>query len=169
LVTSLVVLLIPVSGPAEDMVSALQAEYIERFPQFIEWPADSSVSDTSAPFVIGVYGSSDIFEALERIASRTQIKGKTVEVRKITSLGAISSCQILFISTSERDQLSAILSQARRKPILTISAAPGFARRGVAINFTLEGSALRFEINESAATDNGLRLSPNLLALGNPI
>jgi hypothetical protein len=169
LIASLVVLFIPVSGPAEDMVSALQAEYIERFPQFIEWPANSSVSDTSTPFVIGVFGNSDILQALERISARTQIKGKAVEVRRITSLSAINSCQVLFISTSEREQLSAILGQARRRPILTVSAAPGFARRGVAINFTLEGSALRFEINESAATNCGLRLSPNLLALGNPI
>jgi hypothetical protein len=169
LVAALVVLFNPVPGPAENMISELQAEFIGRFPQFIEWPANSSVSDSSAPFVIGVYGDSEVLAALERITGKTKILGKQVEARKITSISSVDSCQIVFVAKSQREQLSAILGQTRGKPILTVGDTAGFGRQGVIINFTVEGSSLKFEINQSAADANGLRLAPKLLALGKVI
>jgi hypothetical protein len=169
LMAALVVLFNPVSGPADNMVTELQAEFIGRFPQFIEWPSDSSVTDSSAPFVIGVYGDSDVLTALERITGKTRILGKQVEARRITSLSAVDSCQIVFVARSQRDQLSAILGRTRGKPILTVSDTAGFGKQGVIINFTVDGASLKFEINQSAADANGLRLAPKLLALGQVI
>jgi hypothetical protein len=169
LMAALVVLFNPVSGPADSMVSELQAEFIGRFPQFIEWPSNSSVTDSSAPFVIGVYGDSDILTALERITGKTRILGKQVEARRITSLSAVDSCQIVFVARSQHEQLSAILGRTRGKPILTVSDTAGFGKRGVIINFTVDGASLKFEINQSAADANGLRLAPKLLALGTVI
>ena len=43
LMAALVVLFNPVSGPADSMVSELQAEFIGRFPQFIEWPPSTLI------------------------------------------------------------------------------------------------------------------------------
>jgi hypothetical protein len=150
------------------MISELKAQYIERFPGFIEWPADSSVADVSTPFVIGVFGRSELTDTLEGIARRSTIKGKPIEIRQISSLGQIGSCQILFIARTERGQLAEILGQARRRPILTIGDTDGFATRGVMINF-LAGESLRFQINRSAAEAAGLKLSDKLLALGDEV
>jgi hypothetical protein len=49
--------------------------------------------------------------------------------------------------------------------VLTIAETPGFARRGGVINFTLEDSKVRFEVNVDAAHQVGLNISSRLLSL----
>ncbi len=118
----MVTLTVPSSG-AQDIVSELQAEFIGRFPQFIEWPADSAVADATKPFVIGVYGDSLLLPALQKVASRTRIKGKPVETRRINSVNELGTCQIIFLARSKRAQLPDVLGQTKGKPIGTGTAA----------------------------------------------
>jgi hypothetical protein len=164
-----VALLTPWVTAQDNIVEELKAQYIERFPGFIEWPAGSSVGDTAAPFVIGVIGRSDLRPSLEGIARRAKIKGKQVEVRSISSLSQINGCQVLFISRSERGRLGEILGQARGNAVLTIGDTDGFASRGVMINFFTNGDSLRFKINKSSAEAAGLRMADKLLSLGEPV
>jgi hypothetical protein len=162
-------ILISPSSQAQSMIDELKAQYIERFPGFIEWPSDSSVADPTAPFIIGVIGRTDLNDTLEGIARRTMIKGKPIEIHQISSLGQINRCQILFIARTERGRLGEVLGQVGRRPILTIGDTDGFASRGVIINFIVAGESLRFQINRSAAEAAGLKVSDKLLALGDEV
>jgi hypothetical protein len=43
---------------------------------------------------------------------------------------------------------------------------PGFTESGGMINFVLEGTKIRFQINNDAANSVGLKISAKLLGLG---
>ncbi len=156
---------VPSPGLADDIVYTLEAQFLERFTRFIEWPAGSTVADASVPFLICVIGKSDIQSPLEEVAKSTEFKGKQAEVRKISELAAIDQCQILVIAGSERRQLDEILAQTEGKPILTVGDTAGFAAAGVMINFISEDVNVRFEVNSGTASDSGLRLADKLLSL----
>ncbi len=165
LLVTLAVLCFVGHGTAENLTSEFQSEFIRRFPKFIEWPAES----IDQSFVIGVMGRSDLLPALTKAMVGSNIKGKPVDVRRVSDLPGLDSCNIVFVSSSKRGQLEEILSRVKRKPILTISDTKGFGRRGVIINFTIQDDAIRFEINKNSAEDAGLRLAAQLIALGDVI
>jgi hypothetical protein len=58
-----------------------------------------------------------------------------------------------------------VVDSVKWLPILTIGDAPGFAKRGGIINFTLEENRVRFEVNVEAAKNAVLTISSRLLAL----
>lgn len=154
---------------AEDLLPTLEAQFLERFTRFIEWPANSTVADPSTPFIIGVFGHDEVMVALGRIAATSSIKGKTVELRTIEMPRQALACNIVFVGSPNKERFKEIVSVVAGRPILVVSDSRGFARRGSMINFITDGEFIRFEVNPEAAEANGLRFAPELLALGQVI
>ncbi len=151
---------------AQNREYKIKAEFLERFTRFIEWPADSTVSDLSSPFSICVIGKSPYGSYLEELADAVKIHKKEITLIEISSVDHAQGCNLLFISDSEKANLSAILTYTAHKPILTVSDSPGFAERGVLINFYEDAGFVRFEINTMSVQRSGLRFSSRLLKLG---
>ena len=97
--------------------------------------------------------------------SGKQIKGRTLAVKDVTSPADLKSCQIVFISPSEKPRYEAILASLKDSKILTVSEIEGFAEHGGIINFISERNKVRFEINPDAARNQGLTISSELLKL----
>jgi len=76
-----------------------------------------------------------------------------------------TNCHILFISTSERKRLPEILRGLKGRSVLTVSETDRFLEDGGMINFVLQGTKIRLQINDDAATKAGLRISSKLLSL----
>ena len=142
----------------------VKAEFIERFTRFVEWPSTAH-SERGNTFSIGVIGENPFNSYLTHIASDRKIKGKSVEVRQVAPGESLAAFDIVFISSSERKNLSGVLTRAGNLPVLTIGDTSGFAESGVMINFYNSGDQVRFEINESAVDHCGLKVSSKLLAL----
>jgi len=157
------------SGPAaraQDLVSTLEAEFLERFTRFIEWPSSSTVGDATVPFVIGVVDRGEVLEALERVAAKSKVKGKSLDVRAVASPGQAVTCNVVFVGAVGQDRFREIVAAVGNRPILVVSDSRGFAKRGSMINFITDGEFVQFELNPTAAEANGLRFAPELLALG---
>lgn len=165
LCTTVLMVLLPGLAAGQEFEAELKAEFLERFTRFIAWPDSSTVGDKSVPFVIGVVGDDAMQGALENLAGRASIKGKTVQVRRVDDLSGISACQIVFIAGSQRGRLSEVLGAVRGKPILTVGDSEGYGRRGVMINFFRDGEFIRFELNKSSAENAGMQLANDLLGL----
>jgi hypothetical protein len=58
-----------------------------------------------------------------------------------------------------------VLAQVQGAPVLTVGDTEGFLRAGGVINFVLEGSKVRFLIDQAAAERSGLRISSKLMRL----
>lgn len=81
----------------------------------------------------------------------------------------LSKCHVLVIFGNPAGSLQAILQKTQTFRMLTLSHAPGFATRGVMINFTQEDGKLRFEVNQHAIERQKLKVSSQLLKLAKPV
>jgi hypothetical protein len=141
----------------------MKAGFIERFTRFIDWPSETTMADSTKPFIISVIGKNPFDEKLDQFFHTTKIKNRQVHIRYISELDEIQDSHVLFIAQSEQKQLSDIISQVQEKPILTISDTNGFGEKGVLINFFIEQDKIRFEINKNAVQKSGLQVSYLLL------
>ena len=144
----------------------VKAEYLERFTRFIDWPADSTPAHN---FRLCVIGANPFGSYLGDMTADVKFKGKRAELNQITEPQEARECDLLFVPASQDSQLREIVKITRDLPILTVSDTPGFAERGVCINFYNEGSKIRFEINNEAIKRSRLRVSSRLLDLARPV
>lgn len=141
----------------------IKAAFIYNMLQFVEWPAgELSAHENMA---VCIYGKNPFGASLDSIESK-KVWGKSLLLRKIGNLQQIRHCQIIFISSSEKNVLPVILNTTRGLPILTIGDTEGFSEQGVIINFFMaDNNKVRFEINKEALRMAGLKISSHLLKL----
>ena len=72
---------------------------------------------------------------------------------------------MLFIASAESPHSDEVLQLLKGTSVLTIAETPGFSKQGGIINFVLEDSKVRFEVNIDAAKHAGLNISSRLLSL----
>jgi hypothetical protein len=148
--------------------STLKSVFIEKFTRFIEWPSGSDVTDINTPFIIGIYGDTEIKEKLEDIYKDEYILNKTVEIKEL-ALKSVSDCHILIIADNKIGDMDKIQNQIKGSPVLTIGESEDFAEKGSMIAYTLKDNKIRFIINQKKAVDSGFKISHLLLNLAEVI
>ncbi len=150
-------------GIREDKV---QAAFIYKFIQFIEWPTE--IEKESNKFKIGIYGKSNMEELLQTFSGE-KVNGRFLEIHPVKNLNDLKKCHIIFISPSEASKLNEILEALNGSSILTISRMKDFALKGGMINFYVNEERVRFEINPEPARNAGLKISSKLLKVSKVI
>jgi hypothetical protein len=117
------------------------------------------------PFIVGVFGEDPIGAILEETLKGETFQNRKVQVRELSMLGDVKSCQILYVSQSQRKRVSEIFDVIRGENILTIGDTEDFTQLGGIIAFKKEGTKVRFLVNPSAAARAGLKISSKLLHL----
>ena len=146
------------SSPTENEV---KSAYLYNFGKFVEWPAKAALVGEFFP--ICALGEDNFGSTLETIIAGESINGKKVLVKRVARPQDAVSCRILFISSSEQNQLKEILAALDNTSVLTVSDMPQFTRRGGMIQFVVEANKVRFEVNLTSAERAGLTLSSQLL------
>ena len=171
-----VLLLAPmaISAAQESATNEYQvkAAYLFNFVKFVEWPANIFPS-VDTPVEICVVGRNPFGHALEDSIAGKTVGGRRLEITHLSRGVELRSCQILFISSSEKSQMPEILQKLAGASVLTVSDTSGFTENGGIINFVLDGDRVRFDANVEAAGQAHLRLSARLLTVaravvGNP-
>jgi hypothetical protein len=142
----------------------LKAAFIYNFAKYVHWP-EASTSETRKPIAIGVIGKDPFGQALDDAMRGRSLEGRAVVVRRFSRVEEVADCDILFISSSEKNNLPRILEVLHKAPVLTIGDMNRFAERGGMINLTTEEARVRFEINVEAAERAGLKPGSQLLRL----
>jgi len=147
--------------PSDDssLINKTKAVFVYNFFNYIKWPVSR---DT---VTIKVLGTTDIFEPLCDIARIKNTASRTFKIVAIDSVKSIDSCAILFVAKSEEKNIPAIISAIGQKSILTVGDFPGFAKKGIAVNFILIQGKLKFEININALANANLLVNSQLLKL----
>lgn len=140
----------------------VKAAFLYNFTKFVEWPP--SVLQERSDFQLCVLGEDPFGRSLDVIVDE-KVAGRRISLLRTPKLAEPEGCQILFISRSERGRMSQILQDLRGTPVLTVADTAGFLDHGGIINFVLEGSKVRFEINQEAAERAGIKISSKLLRL----
>jgi hypothetical protein len=144
----------------------IKAAFLYNFTKFVDWPP--AAFPDPGNLKVCVLGQ-DPFGASLRTVAGEQVGSRRLTVTPAESVSKAAGCQVLFISRSERERLPQILAALGDAPVLTVGDTDGYANRGVAINFVLEGSKVRFEVNTDSADRAGLKISSKLLQLAKRI
>ncbi len=139
----------------------VKAALIYNFAKFVEWPDAVSAGD---PFIIGVLGQDPFGAALDVLQGRT-VSGKRVIVKRFETLDALERSDILFISSSEHDNLADILDAVSGDAVLTVGETELFAETGGVIGLVNQQTTIRLQINFGASQRSGLQISSKLLEL----
>ena len=142
----------------------VKAAFLLNFVRFIDWSDHRTRGEKGNELILGITGKDRFGDALNLIRGK-KVKGRTVVVNSAVDSNNLTECDILFISSSEKDRLSSIMAALKDLPILTISEIEGFTRNGGIINFIIVGNKVRFEINPDAAKQVGIHISSQLLQL----
>lgn len=137
----------------------LKAILLERFTQYLEWPENSNMSDASAPFIIGVVGDDPFDGTLETTYSDLKIKNKNVVIKYFDSFRGTQICNLVFISSSMKNNIDSIVNYFSDKPILLVSDVKGFGEKGVLINIFLENNYPKYELHEKKMEALGFKIN----------
>jgi YfiR/HmsC-like len=149
---------------AQEMDYKAYSLFVYNFMKYIEWPPESA---SKTDFVIGVLGDSPITKELQTLASSKKIKGKTIVLKKFTTLEECNGCQLLYVASSKSSMMKTLKEQMKSKPILIVGEREGLAKKGAALSFvTLEDDVLKFDINKSEIEQHQLKISSSLITLG---
>jgi hypothetical protein len=148
-----------VAAPEYDV----KAAFLFNFTKFVEWPL-AAYTDEHSPLKLCVLGENPFGKALKVLLDE-EVGGRRLAFTHLETATNLETCHVLFVSRSERDRLPQILAGLHNAPVLTVGEMPAFIDQGGMINFILEGSKVRFDVNQEAAERAGLKISSRLLAL----
>jgi uncharacterized protein DUF4154 len=140
----------------------VKATYLYNFTRFVEWPVQG-LQGGSDSFAICVLGDNPFGPALQTTVAQETIAGKSVVAKQVPTPQDAANCRVLFISSSENKRLKQILTSLGTASVLTVSDLPKFTERGGMVQFVVDGSRIRFEVNSATAERAGLTLSSELL------
>ena len=146
----------------------VKAAFLFNFTKFVEWPAGAFVNATT-PLTICVLGNDPFGAVLDETVRDKQVNNRSLAVRRISQVAETRDCRILFISNSERQQLSDITRSIQGLPVLTVGEAPEFTDAHGMIRFLIVDGKVRFIVNRRATEQAQLALSSKLLSVAQDV
>ena len=147
------------SAFAQTAESKIQALFILKFVENVSWPQDRK------DIVIGVVGKS---ETLAELEGRLKVKNPNGIVIKKISASEASSCDAVYIPSSEDKAIASISALISNKSVLIITESD-FSRKGSGISFIEEAGRMNFIVNKDAIEAKGMKVSNSLLTLGKKV
>jgi hypothetical protein len=147
--------------PPHPLEYEVKAAFLFNFAKFVEWPPESF--QEHGALTICVFGEDPFGGILESTVAGENLAGRPLRVRQVDRASALRSCQVAFISQSERERVPEILAGLRGANVLTVGESDSFAEQGGMVRFFLEANRVRFEINLDALERTRLQVSSKLL------
>jgi len=147
------------TAKASENIANIEAMFIYNFLRHVNWPENSNGNK----FIIGVYGTSDIYDQLVQYTSNRKVGTKSIEILKVNKPADALMCQLIFVPTSYTSSIASINSQLGNKACLIVGEKEGSNNVGSHIEFVLKDNTLKFRINEERARKQNLLLSKSLV------
>jgi len=145
----------------------LKAVFLFNFAKFVEWPPQA-FGDARDPFNICVLGDNPFGSSLDDAVRGKTVANRPIAIRLISSPQQARTCQILFVSASERKRMRGILEALQHCCVLTVGDTDDFTANGGIVQFKVRDAHVRIEIDAEAAQRANLRISSKLLSLAEP-
>ena len=148
-------------GGAQPSEYQIKAAFLFNFIKLTEWPPQANTS----PIVIGILGNNPFGDVLERTIHDKTIDNRGLVIKEFKTAQEATNCHVLFIGTSEKVRLPEIFKALSAASVLTIGESDSFVEDGGIIGFYTDGTKVRFQINDQAARQAGLKISAKLVVL----
>ena len=142
----------------------MKAVWTTKFLHYIEWPTKASPK-SGEQITIGFLGDDPIYAELRGLVSAKPalvVRGRTVALKRFSSVSDIKGCQVLFISQSAKSDVKTVLAAVQGSGVLTVSDIGGFTSMGGMIGLRSDGEKIRLEIDGAAARREGMSIDPEL-------
>jgi hypothetical protein len=146
----------------------LKAVFLFNFAKFVEWPAQA-FADAHDPFTICVLGDNPFGPSLDDAVRGKTVANRPITIHLISTAQQARTCQILFVSASERKRMRGILEALKICSVLTVGDTDDFTANGGIVQFRVNDARVRIEIDAEAAGRANLRISSQLLSLADPV
>jgi hypothetical protein len=145
----------------------LKAVFLFNFAKFVEWPPQT-FADPRDPFAICVLGDNPFGTSLDDAVRGKTVANRPIAIRMVSSDQQVRTCQILFVSASERKRMHGLLEALGNFCVLTVGDTEDFTANGGIVRFKMKDARVRIEIDAAAAVRANLRISSRLLSLAEP-
>jgi hypothetical protein len=153
------------SGAEDDALErAAKATYLYKFAPFVDWP-DAAAEFPSGEFRICVVGGQTLRDMLDRAVQGHTVAGRPITIQRFSTVTGNPGCSVMFVSGPDAQSVAQTLALVRGSPVLTVTDGAQQPDDSGIINFVIEDSHVRFEINAQAAAANRLTISSKLLSL----
>ena len=149
-------------SPAEEY--RVKGAFLLNFTKFVEWPA-TAWKAPGDPLSICVLGANPFTPALDQAAKELVVANRPVAVRQIADVQSAQKCQVVFVPVSERKHARSLIEAVKTESVLTVGESEGFIASGGVVEFRVEDSKVRMEINADSGKKAGLHISAKLLSL----
>jgi hypothetical protein len=147
---------------SEDLV---KAGFLYNFAIYVTWPV-SAWANADSPITNCVLGDDSFAQTLADAVTSKKISARRLAVKKLKwskDPKEFKDCTLLYIASSEAAHGDEVIQMLKGAPILTVADFPDFTKHGGMINFFLEDSKVRFEVNADAAKQSDLAISSQIL------
>lgn len=151
------------SAHAETGEYQVKAAMVYNMIRFMDWPEDALPAATPQ-LTVCVAGTGPLGAGVGSLQGK-QVKGKAIALRQLDPAVGAAGCQVLVMSSLDKQAASRLLEKSRSSAVLTIADSAGFARSGGVVGFILQDGRVRFEVNLAAAQRHRIRISAQLLKL----
>ena len=149
---------------AGDEERKLEAVFLGRFANYIEWPAN-----TRATVVITLIDENPFGTLLDELYKDKKIQGKPIDIKRVTKVEDIGTTDILFVTLDTVQSRQVAIDYAQKNAILSISEAKGFAERGGLIQINFVEQRPLITINHEAAVKSKIKIGAPLLSIARVI
>ena len=148
----------------------IKAAFLYNFTKFVEWPPER-FPDPSGPIVIGVLGwnSNPFGQELINLVKDKKVGGRPVIVKSVETPEEASAVHVLFVSAGLELRWAKAAQSAHSTGVLTVGESAQFSAAGGIITFMIKEDNVRFEINQAAGENAGLKISAQLLKLATAV
>lgn len=143
---------------AQSTIPAAQSVFIYNFTRLTEWPAEFKSGD----FVIGVFGSGEVFTELKNYTAGKMVGAQPIKVLKFGSAAEITKCHILFVAYGKTKEIPDAIAKLGGQGTLIVAENRAAIEKGAAINFVIVEDKLKFELKTANASSAGLKIHSNL-------
>lgn len=145
----------------------LRAAWLYKFASYIKWPKERLPEDKTS-LVIGVFGRDPFGKTLDTTLKDKKLGTHPIEIQRFEEASKAAASHLLYVSTTDSDELDAIFEALHGKPIVLVGDGTTFTKRGGAISFRRDGRKMNFTVNVQALKAAGLEASSELLKHGKP-
>jgi hypothetical protein len=149
--------LVPAADKDQSLEYQVKSAFLLNFTRFVEWPP---IERAGAPFTVCILGHDPFGGALDRMVQGETVEGRRLVIQRIRR-EQTHACQVVFVDRTEKERPRLLAGFGRG--VLTVGEGDGFLRDGGMIAFVIENRRVRFDINQTAASGAGLRISSKLL------
>lgn len=139
--------------------ATVKAAYIFNLSSFIDFPSQRKQLD------ICIIGDDLIGISLANLQAQKLPKSQNITISKREVNSSYDSCELLYISSQNADQLSHILYKTETLPILTISDIDSFAQKGGMVELVNTGKKVQLHINLIEIKKKNLKISGKVLEI----